>query len=247
MITYTCESVGMHGNCGDGCPLFADGLCEIPFEIDNIELYPDEYDEIIESYNAVARAKKERDMQIEQLQQRKPNFKISKAFVCNMLVDYYQNKDNSLKNPMKMFIDNDAFDEEIINGITDKLNKVSNYERFAFDLLLNGLEKHIIPSFKNHYGFFGEILSDMHTNSSLSTLKELQNNFYEADLNMNFFNNLGYTVDSIFLAIDSDGLSRVQLRILKHEDYDITTKIKIAEISGDNSFLPQQLQDMFIF
>jgi len=247
MITYTCESIGMNGNCGDGCPLFSDGLCEIPFEINNEELYPDEYDEIIESYKAVTQAKKERDMQIEQLQQRKHHFKISKSFIYSLLVDYYQNKDDSLKNPMKMFIENDALDEEIINDVADKLNKVSNYQRFAFDLLLNGLEKHIISTFKNHYGFFGEILSDMHTGSSLSSLKELQNNFYEADLNMNFFNSLGYTADYMFLAIDSDGLSRAQLRILKHKDYDANIKIKVAEMSGDNSFLPQQLQDMFIF
>ncbi len=52
----TCESVGMGGNCGNECPVFLRGVCEVQGEaiddiikmINNGESKYDEYDEVIQ-------------------------------------------------------------------------------------------------------------------------------------------------------------------------------------------------------
>lgn len=172
------------------------------------------------------------------------SFSISKDFIIHQLVDYYLG-DDSLKNPMKLFLENEAIDEEIINHVLSTMKSKRAITFLCIDLWLNNPLRYLIPSnlMTETKSFLIKILSD--DTRGLRVTKYLDN-FHEANLNEKDFDWIlsEHKVDVEFGDI---GLIQLSTQLISHKDYPIDKKMFFYEKTGNEKFLPAAAKDMFLF
>ncbi len=247
MWTYSCDSIGMGGNCGDGCPVFADGNCEIWAEIPNRDLDPDEYQEHIEEYKRVAeeeRIHKEKVIQVKGGNMKVP-FRIDEEFIAKLLISYYKG-DNSLKNPMRMFIENEAFSDNIINMVYDKINKQEQQNLFYMDLLLNHRGEYLDFKKDIHYTI-KNILNNDFRGIGQSMINAMRTNFFEADLELDDFLTFDMDLDILLEQNTPAKYYKANHAMAQHKNFGYTLKMELYDTTQDLSFLPEDAQEMFLF
>ena len=198
MYTYSCESVGMGGNCGDGCPIFHDGDCESWSEIDNTDLYEDEYIEIIQVYKDKEEALRIYNGTLEQVKggNMAVPFRINEEFIGRLLLEYY-NGDSSLKNPIKMFYESEALSDTIFRMVDSDLNSHAKHKMFALDLYLNGFGD--VLNYRKDIPFVLKmVLNNDMRGIKQSLINSMIDNFLEADLTMEQFEYFNINFDILF-------------------------------------------------
>lgn len=257
MWDYNCESIRMSGNCGDSCPVFADGNCEIWDEIPNRDLFKDEYDIHITEYKRVQEEERIRLLKIEQIKDgnMEAPFKIDEEFIAKLLVDYYSG-DNSLKNPLKMFKENKVLSHKIFEIVDTDLKGYNNTKIFVLDMYLNGYrdilnyKSIIVPTLMG-------VLMKSFQGINKDLLNSMYDNFFEADLSYDDFIEFGLDIPALaalddsnkyYFALDESNKYYLGERLITtHKDFDAGIRSELFAASRDEFYLSHEAKDIFIF
>lgn len=183
----------------------------------------------------------------------KATFKVSEDFVIGMLYRYYIG-DNSLKNPLKMFKDEEAITSEMLKDLDVQLQKQDEFAARVFlsiDAWFNDLT---LGNILQHRDTLLRLLS--HDLSGYRFSKILLENFYEADLNYSAFSYIlaADDIEAYIFRIIGDkkilGRSNKETLIhslLLHDNFPLDLKIKYGEQLNTTTYLPQRIREVFIF
>lgn len=248
MITYTCESIGLSGNCGDECPIFLDGDCQNPFEIENTGLAEDEYNEVINDY--IERDKAIR-LENEKKESMKNNltFSISKEDVARWLIAYYAG-DTSFHNPMKLFLENEAIDADILFMVNGTIKKRNQQALFELDIALNGLNELVNFSRLDMHTIIGALFYapfSILRGTSIKQITAARKNFYEADLDNDFFDSLDIKLKALFNKDVKNEFFNFYDSVVKHKDFNQNIKMELYKHTGNTAYLPEGCRDLFVF
>lgn len=240
-----CERIGIAGGCGVECEVFLDGECSVGHEFPIEEADDEDMVELIQNYieEEEYRVKKETmKKQAIEGEMEKP-FTITKQFIANMLITYYRG-DDSLKNPLKMFIENEAFDGEVLETVKETNRLLPEHKNFfRIDLFLNGFghgNDEVISLLKT-------VLNKNNTKLSITHENAIRANFREADLSKTQFVMIDTDFDCL-LDGDLDVKTYAMAReIAQHKDFPYEAKQKIYESTGDSSYLAEDVQEIFVF
>lgn len=179
----------------------------------------------------------------------KTSFNISKVFIAKSLISFYMG-DDSLKNPMKMFLENGAIDAEVISivlGGTSGLSGISGLSRdfLEIDLWLNGLYN--LMSSTNVTTNIEHLLMDKYRGIKY---KHYKNHFYEADLTEEQFDYL-YPLELIIKEIKKSKPLIQELeyihKLLDHKDFPEGFRLELYDATNNEYFLPKSAKDIFLF
>ncbi len=177
-------------------------------------------------------------------------FKITHNFIIDLLLKYYKG-DNSLKNPLKMFIENESFDIEICREVMNGLKTGPNLFFYA-DLWLNDSTRYMIPgnAVSNTKNFIVQILSNDSRGLKRKMMDSVIYNFNDAHLSLSDFDWLKDWGD-FDLNISTDGkpahIDEIDVKLLAHKDYPIARKTYAYDRTKIIDFLPKTVKDIFIF
>ena len=242
-----CERIGIGGGCGDNCFIFQEGECKTPFEVENIDWYPEDFEEAMQNYKdekAARILKVNKTNQVKVGNMHTP-IKISEEFIAGLLIDYYKG-DNSLTNPMKLFIENEAFSQDIILMVDSALKKKAHHDIFDMDLFLNGY-KDIISYIDSIPFTIKNIMANDFRGLDQATINAMIQNFYDADLTMSHFEFININFDILFSQKALDKQYKTSKAIVMHKDFDNDLKKEIYEETGDTEFLAKEIQEAFLF
>lgn len=172
-------------------------------------------------------------------------FKIDEEFIARLLLGYY-NDDNSLKNPIKMFRENEALSDEIISMVDNDLNSHTKHKIFALDLYLNGFGD--ILNYKRDLPFtLKSVLNNDVRGINQSLINGMIQNFKEADLTTEQFEYFDINFDILFNKQTDNKDYKACKAMVLHKDFPGKRLLEIYEETGDETFLPEAAKDIFIF
>ena len=172
------------------------------------------------------------------------SFTITKSYIIKLLSSYYKG-DNSLTNPVKLFIDNESFDLEICRNVIDNLNN-KDVVFFYMDLWLNDSVRYMIPG--NAKGetrnLMLQILSDDTRGLNRKKMNNFLSNFSEANLNTDDFD---WLKDWGLFDLDNADVRDIEKRLIQHKNYPVERKTIAYDLTQFEGFLPNDVQDIFLF
>ena len=247
MIDYSCHSVGILGGCGIDCPLLLNGDCELPFEIDEQEYIDNDLVDLLNDYKETDRLKQEDLAKKEQLRRGEMNysFKITKDYIIDLITQYYKG-DDSLKNPIRLFLESNAIDEEIIKAVDNNISLMHNHKLFVLDIYLNRLGEFLSYDL-DCATTLRSVLNGNLQRVTITQIVNAKNNFYDADLIEGDFVYFDYDLNRhISGKLDANDLHYYDL-LTKHKDFPIEWSLELYKVIGHSKYLPENISAMFIF
>lgn len=171
------------------------------------------------------------------------SFTIDKSYISKLLIEYYKG-DNSLKNPVKLFIENESFDLDICRDVIQAINNNDVY--FYIDLYLNDSVRYMIPGNKmpETKRVLTEILSGTGKGKSGKKRELIISNFFDSDLSIGDFD---WIKDWADFDLDNADVRDLEKRLLMHKNYPIERKTIAYDLTQFEGFLPNEVQDIFLF
>jgi len=242
-----CERIGIAGGCGLDCPVFLDGECSAGHEFLIKEDTDEDTIDLIEMYLMTDLDNRTKELKTEQVKggNMEAPFKIDEEFIARLLLGYY-NGDDSLKNPIKMFYENEALSDAIFRMVDSDLNSHAKHKMFALDLYLNGFGD--VLNYKRVLPFtLKSVLNNDVRGINQSLINGMIQNFKEADLTMEQFEYFGINFDILFQEKTLDKDYKACKAMVLHKDFPGELLLEIYEETGDETFLPEAAKDIFIF